>query len=367
MTDIGTLLRRWLDLLAATYFAQCEAWRGRRSLIVTCANDQFVIRRSPAGDRAKQRGQPTGQAGNPVVAVVDAGKRISAAVSRLAGRGFIVLELSDEIVVLRRIAVPVQAREFVGGIVANQIERLSPWRPDQAVYGFAADVDAEDPAMLKVHVLIASRAVVDGARGRLEAIGLVADRVVASLRDTNAKAVLLWSRLADFSAENQNRIRHQIGIGVAAVIGASLCLSLWAIASAEAIRGTSADVAIRIETLRRQMQAPLTLKSAASLPANERAWYEKEMSPSAAIVIEALSRALPDTAYLTELNLQGTTLRISGLGTDVPSLIAPLEHSGSLTDVHFSAPTTRGFDDTHFTFHIDGLVEPQVKLADSKR
>jgi general secretion pathway protein L len=119
--------------------------------------------------------------------------------------------------------------------------------------------------------------------------------------------------------------------------------------------------------LRRQLQAPLTLKSAASLPANQRVWYEKEMSPSAAIVLEALSRALPDTAHLTEFTLQGVTLNIAGLTSDAPALIAPLEHSGSLTDVRFSAPTTRGADDAHFAFHIVGLVEPQSTLPDEQK
>jgi general secretion pathway protein L len=95
-------------------------------------------------------------------------------------------------------------------------------------------------------------------------------------------------------------------------------------------------------------------------------WYEKEMAPSAAIVLEALSRALPDTAHLTELNLHGATLNIAGLTSDAPSLIAPLERSGSLTDVRFSAPTTRGSDGGHFAFHIVGLVEPQSKLPDDK-
>jgi len=37
---------------------------------------------------------------------------------------------------------------------------------------------------------------------------------------------------------------------------------------------------------------------------SERAWYAKETSPTAAIVLEALSRALPDGAYVTELRLE---------------------------------------------------------------
>ena len=368
-TDIGTLLQQWLDVLASVYFQQCEAWRARRALVVTRDDGRLVIRRAPADvDLMAAPGQPVEPHRSRLVAVVEADRPLSAEVAQLARSGFVILELPGENVAVRRIAVPAQAREFVDGIVRNQIERLSPWRADQAVYGFAIDPDGEDPTALSVRVLIASRVVMDAARDQLAAIGLSVDRIVALLpKGDGAEAVTLWSRLVDVSPETRNRTRQRIGIGVAGTIAACLGLGLWAMVSAQFIRAESDDAAMRIDSLRRQMQAPLTLKSAASLPANQRAWYEKEMSPSAAIVLESLSRALPDTAHLTELSLQGATLSIAGLTSDAPSLIAPLEHSGSLTDVRFSAPTTRGSDDAHFAFHIVGLVEPQSTLPDDKK
>jgi general secretion pathway protein L len=162
-------------------------------------------------------------------------------------------------------------------------------------------------------------------------------------------------------------MRRRIGIGIAAMVSASLCVSAWAITSAASIRSTSEEFAARTDTLRRQVQAPLAPQFTASLPANERVWYEKAASPSATIVLEALSRALPDTAHLTELSLQGTTLRIAGTSDDAPSLLAPLEHSGCLTDVRFSAPTVRDPDGAHFSFHIEGQVEPHVKLCEVRQ
>ena len=373
MMDIGILLRRWLDVLASAYVEQCEAWRGRRALVVTREGSQFAVRRAPTDvERMAAPGRAMARDPSEIVAVVEPGQPVSDDVSHLARGGFVILELPEENVAVRRVAVPAQAREFVDGIVRNQIERLSPWRADQAVYGFAVDLDGEDGTTLDVCVLIAARGAIDAAREQLAAIGLSVDRIVTSLRNADgAKAmtrtVTLWSRLVDVSPATRSRLRLQIGIGIAGTAAACLGLGLWAMVSAQFIGAASEDAAMRIESLRRQLQAPLTLKSAASLPANQRVWYEKEMSPSAAIVLEALSRALPDTAHLTELNLQGATLAIAGLTRDAPSLIAPLEHSGSLTDVRFSAPTTRGADDAHFAFHIVGLVEPQSKLPDDKK
>jgi general secretion pathway protein L len=367
---IDTLLRRWIDVLAASYFAWRDIWRAQRTLVITCDNDRFVLRKAPPdnGGAIRQEAPDEQEEQQPVLAVLTAGERAPDDISRAAHWGIVVLKIPSENVVVRRITVPVQAREFVAGIIRNQIDRLSPWHSDKAVYGFEGDVDAEDSATLDVRVLIASRAAIDATRDQITAIGLSVDRVVASWCNGGAaKTVTLWSRFVDVSPEYQACARRNIGIGIAATVSLCVALGLWAMISASLIRGRSEDVAGQIDRLRRQLQAPITLQSAASLPPGEREWYEKETSPSAIIVIEALSRALPDTAYLTELSLQNTTLRIVGLTSDAPPLIASLEHSGSLTGVHFFAPTTRETDGKHFRFHIEGRVEPHVNLAEAKQ
>jgi len=368
---IDILLRRWIDVLAATYFAWRDAWRAQRTLVITCESDRFVLRQVAAdSDGAiRQEAPHQRQERHPVLAVLTAGEHVPDEIFHVARRSIVALEIPNECVVVRRVTVPVQAREFVAGIVHNQIDRLSPWPSDQAIYGFAADVDAEDATTLDVRVLIASRAAIDATRDQIAAIGLSVDRVVAPWRNGggDAKAVTLWSQLIDVSPEYRARTRRDIGIGIAATVSACVALSLWAVVSAGLIRGRSEDVAVRIDTLRRQLQAPMTLQNAASLPPGEREWYEKETLPSAVIVFETLSRALPDTAYLTELNLQNATLRIVGLTSDAPPLIASLEHSGSLTGVHFFAPTTREADGKHFRFHVETHVEPHVNFAEAKQ
>jgi len=143
----------------------------------------------------------------------------------------------------------------------------------------------------------------------------------------------------------------------------SLGLSLWAITAAASLGGESEEVAARVRALQRQIEGPASI---ASLNPSARAWYAKEISPTAAIVLEALSRALPDGAYLTELRLENANLRMIGLANDAPSLIAPLEHSGHLNNVHFFAPTTRGPDGTLFRFNIEARVEPHFKMAEDQ-
>ncbi len=368
MAHIVTFLRRWIEVLTATYFAWRETWRARHSLTVACENGHFIVRKSRQdrhnGVRPEQPNEPEEN-----LAVLAAGAPVPAKVTRAAHSGFIVFQLPADLVVVRRIAVPVQAREFLPGIIRNQIERLSPWHADQAVYGFDAGVDEEDAAILDVRVLIALRADIDRARNELATIGLPVDRIVTppphAGEGRGGESVTLWSRLADVSPEYLTYACPRVGAGIAAAVAVSLGLSLWAITSAVSLGGESEEVAARVWTLQRQIQGPAS-QSVASLGPRERAWYAKEISPTAAIVLEALSRALPDGAYLTELRLENATLRMIGLANDAPALIAPLEHSGHLNGVHFFAPTTRGPDGALFRFNIEARVEPHFKIVEEE-
>jgi general secretion pathway protein L len=362
---IGAVLRRWIEILAALYLAWCESRRELRSLVVTLESGHIVVRHAEPARDAMLRGA---QAGN-VVATLPPGAGVSADVSRAAHNSFVVLEFPADKVVMRRITVPVQARKFLSGVIRNQIERLSPWPANGVVYGFAAEAGAGDAAVVEVRILMAARTDVDAARQDLAAFGLPVDRIVARGSDTEAAdetagSVTLWSRLAGTSPDGLGSVVRAIGIGIAASVTVSLLLGSWALLSAASIRDESEEVAARSRVLQRQVQTGRTAVSTASIPPAERAWLLKETSISSVILIEALSRALPDSAYVSEIRLEKENLRIMGLAGDAPALLAPLERSDHLTDVHFFAPTARGPDGKLFRFSIEAHVEPRIKIGE---
>jgi general secretion pathway protein L len=347
------------------YLAWRESRRELRSLVVTRENGHVVVRHAKPARDAMLRDAQAGRA----IAILPPGAEVSADVSRAAHNSFVVLEFPAEKVVMRHITVPAQARKFLSGVIRNQIERLSPWPANGVVYGFAAEAGAGDAAVVEVRILMAARTDVDVARQDLAALGLPVDRIVARGSDTEAAdetagLVTLWSRLADTSPERHGSLVRAIGIGIAASVIVSLLLGSWALLSAASIRDESEEVAARSRVLQRQVQTGRTAASMASMPPAERAWLLKETSISSVILIEALSRALPDSAYVSEIRLEKESLRIIGLAGDAPALLAPLERSDHLTDVHFFAPTARGPDGKLFRFSIEAHVEPRIKIGE---
>jgi general secretion pathway protein L len=189
-------------------------------------------------------------------------------------------------------------------------------------------------------------------------------RSIASSRVRTKKgtpSIALWSRLAETTGECSEQTRWQIGAAIAAVFILSVGWSIWAFSSAASMRGESEELAARSNTLQRQLQGARASPSAmAALGPAERAWVAKESAPHAVIVIEALARALPDSAHLTELRLEGKTVRIAGIADDTPSLIAPRHLSG----VRSVAPATRDPDGARFRFNIEAQVVPRLEIPE---
>jgi general secretion pathway protein L len=343
---IDLMLRRWIGILATLLLGLRESWRTRQALVVARDKDSFVVRRGESVDGA-------------VVATLAPGSPASPEFVRASHRRFITFELPADEVAVQRISVPARAREFLAGIVRNQIERLSPWQGDQVTYGFSAEANPKDAGTLDVRVLMASNAVVDAARAELAGTGLTIDRMVVRERGAEAGTpVVVWSRLDSASQQIAERAGRIIAFGMIAVLGLSGGLAAWAQISAASIRSDGEEIAGRSAGLQRQLQEAHSGPSGASHDPAERAWHLKDTSPSSVMILEALSRTISDSAYLTELSLQNTTVRIVGMTSDAPSLIAPLEQSGQFADVHFFAPTTRGPDGSSFVFHIEGRATP---------
>ncbi len=347
--QVDKLLLHWIEVLARLLLGWHEGRRARNWLSVMQAHEQLVIRRMRGREEVSRD-------------TVAAGAALPVEIVRAAQKCFVTLELAADEVLSRRMNVPAQARDLLPGIVRNQIERLSPWRAVHAAYGFDAQASG-DATSLDVRVLIASRALLDEMCSRLGALGLQVDRVLAGgdAADT-AHPVILWSRLADASDKSLARARLAIGGLAAAMVCLTIVVGLWAFFDAASADSESEDVAARLATLQRQIQGGRSQQSIAALAPAERAWALKETSPVAVVVVEALSRALPETSYVTDFNLDGMTLRIIGLADDAPALIAPLEQSGHLKDVHFFAPTTRSSDGRRFMFHIEARVEAHPKI-----
>jgi general secretion pathway protein L len=342
--QIEAILFRWLDILASFAVNLRRTWRSRRAAMVTREDECFVARRAGTND---------------IIAHIAVGKPIPPPTAGKLRNHFLIYELAPENIVTRHLNVPAQAREYAAGIVGNQIERLSPWPPAQTVFGFAAAAKSDDAATLDVTVFITSRAKIEAARNALASCGLMPGQI--SFKSEKAD-IVLWTPAASAAPSGVQSLPRLIGGGLAAAICLSAGITLWGVYSANDLQAEADDVSARTETLRQEELLSRRPRNLAALDPAERAWALKAASPAMILILEAATRAIPDEAYVTQLRLDKTDLRLVGRAADPPALIAALTKSSDFSEVRFFAPTVRSEDGNLYEFSIAAHVAPRESV-----
>jgi general secretion pathway protein L len=268
----------------------------------------------------------------------------------------IVLRLQPSEVVQARLSVPAAAGEVLEPIVRNQLERLAPWPVDKALFAYESRPAPDEPATLDIHLAVTGRGRVEGLVSELDAFGL-APGVVDYGTDVSAEPRLnLLTAGAGGNSRPGRLLLSWIGV---------LCL-LSLVGGAVGVAGLvqqARELSSLGETLKElRSKAAAELPSRASLRRQARLAAEKLSQPSMAVMLEALSRALPDDAWLNRLDVEQGTVRLAGNAANAAALIGYIEASGHFADVQFSAATTLGEVEGQESFTITAKIVPGRKL-----
>jgi general secretion pathway protein L len=153
-----------------------------------------------------------------------------------------------------------------------------------------------------------------------------------------------------------------VAAAFAAFVLLSASVTAWAFIDTSAVWEQRDEAAARARSLRQNSasSAGATLATGAETQ-SARAWTMKENTPAAVMIIDALARALPDNAYLTDLNLEHAAVRITGLSIDPPPLINALQQSGRFTGARFFAATTKDPERGGYRFNIEAQAALPTK------
>jgi general secretion pathway protein L len=253
----------------------------------------------------------------------------------------------------RSLDFPKQAADFLDGMIRTQIDRLTPWTASDAAFGWSL--------------------LSDNTSERID-VGLVAtskDRIQPLIQlaaDLGASSVAVVTLLSA-GADSSRRIKlfensFQGSIGSAFSVPKILRVTLLASAAAAAVALlVSSYLGDALDSEQQQLQGQISERRA-SLRLNSDGGgsglgllaKRKQATPSSVMVLEAISRVLPDTTYVTELRIEGDKIQVVGLTQDAPSLIRLIEQSPQFTRATFFAPTTRAQNDPGERFHIEAHI-----------
>ena len=259
--------------------------------------------------------------------------------------------LSPRRCLFRELELPARAGEFLEGVVRSQIDRLTPWRPSDCAFGWSAPKPL-DANRIGVVVAATKRAPL------APLLEVTADAVAVTFaREGEAPIAILHRRAGAVSRRNRWRLGLIAALSVSMLAAVVALAADWTIGQRlrEQADTLTADLAARRAGLLRR-------EHALDDPALQALDARKRTTPAAVVVLEALTRAIPDQAYLTEIRLKGDKLEISGVADDAAALVKHMEQSAHFSAAVFTSPTTRGADAKE-SFRIEAHVAPLFKVS----
>jgi general secretion pathway protein L len=264
----------------------------------------------------------------------------------------IVLRLQPGEVVQTRLSVPAGAGDVLEPIVRNQIERLAPWPADKALFAYRIAASKPGSSTLDIELAIAGRNLIDGLVAELGAAGLAPGVVDYGTDPVQEPSINLLAAHSEAGRRSGRRLLAAVGLVLAAALLAGAIGVAMLIEETRGLGGLGA----RLQQL--EGKAAAELPSQTSL--RRQAWLmaQRGSQASMAIVLEALSRALPDEAWLDRLEVEQGSVRLAGQAANAAALIGRIEASGHFAEVRFAAPTTLSEEDNRESFTIGGRIVP---------
>ncbi len=232
--------------------------------------------------------------------------------------------------------VALASRPFLDAFVRHQIERVTPWRVGDVHYRISADPLPEDPARLAVAVAVVPKRLVARALAALAPLQPREIRLRAADDPAGARALPLGGGRPRLAAALRRAVLGGLGAALLGTVGVVGVLEWQAGAVRDDIDEQDRVLDARKAVLARERRAADPGgEAAAKLRAIEAA------RPRAVAVIDALSAALPDSAHLTALSIEGDRVTVAGVSSEPSALVPALETSGAFASVAFGAATTR--------------------------
>jgi general secretion pathway protein L len=261
------------------------------------------------------------------------------------------VRLQSDHVVTRLLDFPSQAADFLDAMIRSQVDRLMPWANGDAVFGSSSPVPISGD---RIEIVFSATSVTKinplvhfvGALGAAS-VAVTAPAVTSS--GEPLRVTLLDRRLRGLAGAKMPRLLRValVSTGVAAAL--SLFLNIYVGGWLQSQQdGLQQRISQRRAALRTDANdAPSRIGLLAK---------RKQATPSSVMVLEAISRVLPDTTYITELRIEGDKVQVVGMTQDAPSLIRLMEQSPQFTRATFFAPTTRAANESGERFHVEAHI-----------
>ncbi|HET6604079.1 MAG TPA: PilN domain-containing protein [Xanthomonadaceae bacterium] len=245
-----------------------------------------------------------------------------------------ILILPPARVLRRSLTLPAAALENLRQVVAFELDRQTPFKPEQVHYDArVARRDAAD-RQVEVELALVPRSLIESQLERLGALGGTLDAVDTRGADGRRLGFNLLP-----PEQRAHRANARVWLNLALGLGALLLLAVAAVHTVENRRAAVAELEAEVEHQRSEARAVNQLREALA-DAVEGANFlavRRAAQPLMIGLLEELTTRLPDDTYLERLSYSDGQLTVTGQSSEPARLLGSLQDSA-----HIRSPALSG-------------------------
>jgi len=237
-----------------------------------------------------------------------------------------------------RVRLPYVPRRAIRSMLGYELERLSPLPPEDLYYDCKVVARERKTNRTEVDLRIIKRSVLDEALAVIHAAGFSAGTILFERDEAPAD----WQH---FPVDRIGFLRAQWRRHSVALLAVLNVLLLIAVVFAAYARGMAVRSAIEDQIETEQLEAQQVEHIRGEIR-DARAQIEfaeakKIGQPSLLSVLAAVTDALPDGTWLSEMKLEGTKVQAQGYSHAASDLIGLIDRSPRLANAQFNAPVVQ--------------------------
>lgn len=246
-----------------------------------------------------------------------------------------VLVLPTAAVLTRRISLPSQVRDNLAQAIAFELDRVSPFTPDQVVHDFALVPGAKGDPRLRVDLALCRRDRVESWIKRLQEAGSAVDQVTWEGA---------WPKANLLPPGERPRHRQPLFAPAALLSGLVLLLGVAALVTplwqqSQVLESLESEVrraraqAVQVESVRQELEQARR----GSTEVLRQKWEQPRMLE----LLRELTEVIPEDTWIQSLEYQSGEVQLRGESKQATALIGLLEPAPGIDGVSFRSPVTQ--------------------------
>lgn len=353
-----TFLRWWIDELASLLPAHVRRSRApTRRLILALQGDGVSLHIEDNGRTTALDEQPTF---SPIT--FDALAEALRSVTATRGKLPVCLRVRSSDGFVRSVELPVSAQRDFDPMLRLDLERTTPLKASDVVSSYLVEGPGSGRGMVRVRHFVLKSRTIEPVQRALAHAGLELQSI-ETLDVAGTAALPLKFLIGDTTVHRAGWTPGRAAAGAAAILGLTMIGSYW-VRHELALARLDTEIAALEDRAKQARPALERVRSAEADIARVRR-LEQDRQP-AIILLEEVTRLVPDTAWVQDFRFDGTTIEMSGLAVSAATLLPLFERSALFHEARFTAPIRIESGEDRERFRLQAKLRAPKRAAVGK-